>query len=184
MIQRIKQFVLDPALRRYVAVGIFNTLLSFALYSLGVAVIRLDPLVSNVISTIITLCVSYFLNRKFVFRSNAGYVQSAVTFVAVTLFSGLLVQSGVIWLVLRLGGLWFPAASAILVKEIAKVVAIGVGMFANYIGYHWLFRVAPSISRRRVLSADPAQEQERPAERQEADAVLQPGVQSQGKAIK
>jgi len=136
----IKALVTDAALRRYVGVGIFNTCVDFALYSLGTAVFHWYPLVANVVSTTITLCVSYFLNRRFVFRSNVGYARSIPTFVAVTLFSGLLVQSGVIWLVLHAAAIWTSALDTTLIREAAKVIAIGVGMCSNYVGYHWLFR--------------------------------------------
>ena len=100
---RVRAILGDGAALRYVGVGVFNSLLDLGLFTLFSVALGITPLVANVMSTSITLCVSYFLNRHFVFRSNVGYARSAVQFVTVTLFSGLVVQSGVIWLVTTVG---------------------------------------------------------------------------------
>ncbi len=125
---------------RYVLVGGFNTLLDVGLFTLFATVVGLPALVSNVISTCITLCVSYLLNRSFVFKSDRKHTHTVAQFVAVTLFSGLLVQSGVIWLVLTVAGHLFPQARHEVLAPVAKVCAVGVGMVSNYLGYRWLFR--------------------------------------------
>jgi len=125
---------------KYVLVGGFNTLLDLGLFSVFSIVVGITPVLANVMSTCIVLCVSYFLNRRFVFKSNASYVRSSVQFVAVTLFSGLVVQSAVIWCVTHLLAWWFTPEQAHLWAVIAKICAMGVGMISNYIGYHWLFR--------------------------------------------
>lgn len=132
-------------LLRYLVVGSFNTLLDLGLFSLFAVVVGLPPLLANVISTCITLCVSFFLNHRVVFRSTHGAWNTFIPFVTVTLFSGLVVQSAVIWGVIHLAGVVVPAAPDSLVAPAAKVCAIGVGMVSNFLGYRWLF----SGSRRR-----------------------------------
>lgn len=122
---------------RYVGVGLFNTALDLTLFTVFAVGVGLWEIWANVCSTTITLCVSYFLNRRFVFRSDAGYAQSFVQFVAVTLFSGLLVQSGVIWVVVHLAAPLPLCDSTVAVG--AKVCAMGVGLVTNYLGYRWLF---------------------------------------------
>jgi putative flippase GtrA len=124
---------------RYVLVGVFNSLLDLGLFTLFAVVVGLHPLVANVLSTTITLCVSYLLNRVFVFRTTRSVQGTVVQFVAVTLISGLLVQSAVIWAVLGLGALVVPSLSHDLLEPLAKVCAMGVGMVSNYLGYRWLF---------------------------------------------
>ncbi len=127
------------SLWRYVLVGGFNSLLDLGLFTLFAIPLGLQPLVANVLSTMITLCVSYLINRFWVFRSDASWARSAVSFVVVTLTSGLLIQSGVIWLVLRAGEAMGPSLSYEVVAPVAKVLAMGVGMISNYLGYRWLF---------------------------------------------
>ena len=127
------------AFLRYVLVGVFNTLLDLGLFTLFAVVVGLHPLVANVLSTSITLCVSYLLNRVFVFRTSRSVQGTVVQFVAVTLISGLLIQSGVIWVVLRVGALVVPDLSPDILEPLAKICAMGVGMVSNYLGYRWLF---------------------------------------------
>lgn len=124
---------------RYLFVGGFNTLLDLGLFTLFAVVVGLDPLVANLCSTSITLCVSYLLNRVFVFRTTRSVQRTLVSFVTVTLISGLLVQSAVIWVVLRLGGVVLPDLSQDVLEPLAKICAMGVGMVSNYLGYRWLF---------------------------------------------
>lgn len=127
------------AFLRYLLVGVFNTLLDLGLFSVFVVVVGIHPLVANILSTSITLCVSYLLNRVFVFRTARSVQRTVVQFVAVTLISGLVVQSAVIWTVMRLGALIVPDLSHDVLAPLAKICAMGVGMGSNYLGYRWLF---------------------------------------------
>lgn len=124
---------------RYLLVGGFNTLLDLGLFTLFAVIVGLQPLVANVISTSITLCLSYLLNRAFVFRTERSVQRTVVQFVAVTLMSGLVVQSAIIWTAIRLGALIMPGLSHDVLAPLAKICAMGVGMVSNYLGYRWLF---------------------------------------------
>lgn len=128
------------SLLRYVLVGGFNTLLDIGLFTLLATVVRLYPLLANVISTAVVICVSYALNRAFVFRSDRKHTRTLPQFVIVTLFSALVVQSAVIWVVIHLGGRLLPQLPYDVLAPAAKVCATGVGMISNYLGYRWLFR--------------------------------------------
>jgi putative flippase GtrA len=127
------------AFLRYLLVGGFNTLLDLGLFTLFAVVVGIQPLVANVLSTTITLCVSYLLNRVFVFRTERSVQRTVVQFVAVTLISGLAVQSAVIWAVLHVGELVAPGLSYDVLAPVAKIFAMGVGMISNFLGYRWLF---------------------------------------------
>lgn len=124
---------------RYVVVGSFNSILDLALFSLFAVVVGLPPVVANVLSTCITLCVSFFLNHRFVFKSDRTGWKVFIPFVAVTLVSGLLIQSAVIWGVIHLAGIVVPTASSAVVAPVSKVCAMGVGMISNFLGYRLLF---------------------------------------------
>ena len=140
---RVGSRIRGPFLR-YVLVGGFNSLLDLGLFTLFADVFGIQPLVANVCSTSITLCVSYLLNRVFVFRTQRSVQGTVVQFVAITLTSALVVQSAVIWLVLHIGAIVAPGLSHDILAPIAKVCAMGIGMITNYLGYRWLFAHRPS----------------------------------------
>ena len=127
------------AFLRYLLVGVFNTLLDLGLFTLFAVVVGLDPLVANILSTCITLCVSYLLNRLFVFRTARSVQRTVVQFVAVTLISGLVVQSAVIWTVMHLGALTVPEVPHDVLAPLAKICAMAVGKGSNYLSHRWLF---------------------------------------------
>ena len=127
-------------LLRYGMVGGFNTLLDLGLFTLFSVHLHITPLLANLMSTSIVLCVSYVLNRIIVFRSTKPVRATVVHFVTITLFTGLIVQSGVIWVVIHLGSLVAPHLSHAILAPLAKVCAMGAAMVSNYLGYHWIFR--------------------------------------------
>ena len=140
-IARVRAWIVGHrAFLRYVLVGGFNTLLDIALFTLLAVPVGLPPLVANVCSTVVTMSVSYLLNRLFVFRSDSGVARTVGQFVAVTLTSAFVVQSIVIESVIRLGEWVVPTLDHGVLTSGAKVCATGVGMITNYLGYRWLFR--------------------------------------------
>ena len=124
---------------RYGLVGSFNSLLDLGLFSLFSVGLHITEVVANVMSTSIVLCVSYVLNRLFVFRSNRPVRSTVVHFVSITLFTGLIVQSSVIWAVVHLGSYLFPSLSHAFLAPFAKLCAMGAAMVSNYAGYRWIF---------------------------------------------
>lgn len=124
---------------RYVLVGLFNTALDLALFTLLAVGVGLAAVLSNTVSTVCVMTVSFFLNRAWVFRSESSGVTTYLRFAAVTLFTGLLVQSAVIVSVLVLAEAVVPSLAVELVTPAAKVVAMGTGMVVNFLGYRWLF---------------------------------------------
>src|ERR1700690_2085390 len=83
---------------RFFLVGSFNTLLDFALYFIFSNLISLYPVLASILSTGLTMCVSFFLNHHFVFRSNKSKRQTVTRFVSATLFNVWVIQSAVIFL--------------------------------------------------------------------------------------
>jgi len=124
---------------RYGLVGTFNSLLDLGLFSLFSVGLHITVVLANVMSTSIVLCVSYVLNRLFVFRSNRPVRSTVVHFVTITLFTGLVVQSAVIWAVVHLGTLLLPSLSHAILAPFAKLCAMGTAMVCNYLGYRWIF---------------------------------------------
>ena len=137
-LRRIGAKFRDLSFLRYVMVGALNTVLDLALFTIGVAVFKLQPLVANIISTTITMCVSYLLNRSFVFRSDQKHSRALIPFFTVTLTSGLLIQGAVITVIMALTRSVTVVPYEVLATG-AKVCAIGVGLISNYLGYRFIF---------------------------------------------
>lgn len=131
--------MLKNSAHRYLVVGLGNTALDLVLFTVLAVAAGVPPVLANVISTVVVMTISFFLNRSFVFRSEASGPSAYAGFVAVTLFSGLVLQSLVILGVIHLAGAVVPDLSDELVKPAAKVVAMACGMVSNFLGYRWVF---------------------------------------------
>lgn len=124
---------------RYLVVGVGTSLLDFSLFSLLSVGFDLPVIPSNITSTIITVCVSYWINQHFVFQAKGFSWASFFSFAGLTLFTGMVLQSAIIWAIVH--GL--PALglglSLSLLKPAAKIVAMGTGAVCNYLGYRFIF---------------------------------------------
>lgn len=124
---------------RYLIVGVGTSLLDLTLFSLLSVVIGINEVVSNVCSTIVTVCVSYLVNRSFVFRAERATWKSFFSFAGVTLVTGMLIQSAVIWGVIRVGHALVPSLPPAFLNPASKVFAMGIGAICNYLGYRYVF---------------------------------------------
>ncbi|MEO9322644.1 GtrA family protein [Nocardioides sp. C4-1] len=130
---------LDRSAVRYVVVGLANTGLDLALFTALAVGLDARPVVANVVSTVVVMTISFFVNRSWVFGADDAGARAYAGFVAVTLFSGLVLQSLVILGVLQLAGAVAPEVPHDLAAPAAKVVAMGVGMVSNFLGYRYVF---------------------------------------------
>ena len=122
---------------RYLVTGVFNTALDICIYLSLVELFGLYPVIANVISTVIVLSISFFLNYYFVFRSNKSKGKTVPFFVGVTLFNGWFIQSLVIWLVISV---FTPFITEHWLNAFAKLCGVGVGMVCNFLEYRIIFR--------------------------------------------
>ncbi|CRH92259.1 GtrA-like protein [Chlamydia trachomatis] len=128
------------SLPRYLVTGGMMSVLDWGLFT-GLCVGFVFPAVlANICSTIITICVSYFLNQRFVFKARKASWQSFFSFSGLTLFTGLVLQSLVILGVLQFLALFHGHPFSSYAALGAKIVAMGVGATCNYLGYKYLFR--------------------------------------------
>lgn len=130
----------DGALARYLVVGVGISLLDLALFSGFALVVGLHEVAANVLSTIIAVCASYFINRAYVFRADRISWRSFFSFAGVTLFTGLVLQSLIIWLLVSAAVWEFVGLSEAAGLPVVKIFAMGVGAFANFLGYRLVFR--------------------------------------------
>lgn len=129
---------------RYLVVGLANTALDLVLFTVLAVAAGVPPVLANVVSTVVVMTISFFLNRSWVFRAESAGLRAYAGFVGVTLFSGLVLQSLVILGVIQLADAVAPDLAEEVVKPAAKVVAMGVGMVSNFLGYRWVFSGRPA----------------------------------------
>lgn len=124
---------------RYLLVGVGTSLLDFTLFNALSVALRVPVIPSNVVSTIVTVCVSYLINRAFVFRAERPTWSSFFSFAGLTLLTGLVLQSAIISGTLEGIGLFRPGLDSKISHPIAKAVAMGLAAACNFLGYRWIF---------------------------------------------
>ncbi len=72
---------------RFFVVGVLNTGLDLTLYFIFADVLSIYPVVASLLSTGITMCLSFYLNHTFVFKSTKDKRGTAIRFVPATLFN-------------------------------------------------------------------------------------------------
>ena len=124
---------------RYLVIGICISLLDFSLFSFLTLFMGITETLSNIFSTVISITTSYFLNSKFVFRAGRYSVLSFVSFSGITLATGLILQTFVIWVFVLTASNVAPELSELIVLPSAKVCAMAIGAVFNYFGYKYIF---------------------------------------------
>lgn len=127
---------------RFGLVGVVNTAIDFGILFLLTNLFAIPKIPANVMSTSVAFVFSFFVNKKFTFKSHGkeGVVKQAILFTVVTLFGIWVVQSLVIIIVspiaTQLG------ASDNLALFISKFIATIASLVWNYLFYSKLvFRV-------------------------------------------
>ncbi|MFE5774669.1 GtrA family protein [Brachybacterium sp. NPDC056505] len=124
---------------RFLVSGGAMALLDLCLYSGGTLLVHWPPIAAHVVSTLITICVSFAVNRAFVFRAHGTGVRAFVPFLAVTLVTALVIQTLIITGVVHACGVLFPQAPEGVVAIAAKIIAVGVAAVCNFVSYRVIF---------------------------------------------
>jgi putative flippase GtrA len=148
--------------RRFVAVGVLNTLVDYVLFIALTKALHLSlswVWVAKLVSGTVAISLSFYLNRTWVFRTNGAAKAQAARFVATTVFAVYAIQTPLTqifsdtytWIgrasydVLRDTGIpgHFPGVltEPLAIKTTAFVMATAVSMTFNFIVYRsWVFR--------------------------------------------
>jgi len=127
---------------RFGIVGVANTALDFLILFILVG-LGLDKIPANYISTSIAFIFSFFVNKKFTFKSTSGNVKKQfAVFVVVTIIGLWVIQplviTGVGWVLTPTG--WTSGV----ILFAAKIVATVASLIWNYLFYSRLvFKKAP-----------------------------------------
>ena len=141
---------------RFLVAGSLNTALDFLILNALALLVGLPTLVANVASVTVGISISYLLNHFFVFRHpDRPTIRTFAQFFLVTGFSSLVLQSLIIYgfevfFDTRFGTslLFLPSAGekAFLAINVAKAVAVMVGLVWNFCLYKFVVFRAPSAA--------------------------------------
>ncbi len=125
---------------RFVAAGIFNTLVDVGVFNFFIIVFGLRVVPASIISTTTAMIVSYIINKKAVFRSQTPHsLKQVILFVAVTLTGIWLIQTIIMVQVLEFLESFFNASEQSFLlwflQNVAKGIGILVGAVWSYLGY-------------------------------------------------
>lgn len=134
---------------RFTAVGVVNTLLNLAMFNLLIFIFDLNVVLSNLIAIIISILLSFALNKNYVFQDDSVGGESLKKlsyFVIVTVFSQLIVQQ--LFLIIFSLYATFPgevaysfannfvnASREFWIYNTAKCIGIVFSLVINYIVY-------------------------------------------------
>lgn len=118
---------------RFILVGICNTTIDFSiLFTLRALGLPVMP--ANIISTTAAFCFSFFANKKYTFKGNAGNLKKQIPLFVIISLTGLWgVQTVVIFLISTLFATSTLDEGVVLL--IAKIVATATSLVWNYIFY-------------------------------------------------
>lgn len=150
---------------RFVLVGVVNTGVDFLLLNLLVSFVGLPLYGANLISAFAAMCLSFVLNKNFVFHENKrATAREFFTFIGVTLLSIWGVQTLVIFLLTQQfpeplftiadavhnTGLTQSLSSTFISNNLAKIIATLASLVWNYVFYKYVV-FAPSKSKEPAL---------------------------------
>jgi len=126
---------------KFLAVGGANTAVDFILYSVIANLFVVYPPLASIISTGLTLILSFFLNHHFVFRSQKKKRNVAVQFVTITLFNVWIIQTLIITLFIHsFGSAQFFIDHEWTLNTVAKLSGVAISFMLNFIGYRYIFK--------------------------------------------
>ena len=137
---------------RFLFVGSINTLLDFFLYFIFANLLSLYPVIASILSTGLTMCVSFYLNHHFVFRSSKKKRHTVARFVGITLFNVWVVQSVVIFFALNaFRNMGFLSQHHWTLNLSAKLCGVAVSFMLNFLMYRYIFHEKQSGSEETIV---------------------------------
>ncbi len=120
---------------KFVLTGGLNTVIDFLIYNLFANLIGINAVVSNIISTSICISISFYLNSRYVWKTQKSLRETAPGFLIVSLFSAWCVQSLAISAVMSIWG------DNAIITALSKLFGSACGMVTNYLGYKVVFSI-------------------------------------------
>jgi putative flippase GtrA len=132
-----KRTFISASFLKFLVVGSLNTALDFGVFLTLTSSVHLAIPIANIISTSAALCLSFVLNKYFVFEADHAKTGHFIQFTLLTLFNVWLVQTLVI---LGARGILTSLFDEVWhLNAIAKIIGVGVSMVLNFVSYKILF---------------------------------------------
>ncbi len=130
----------DDYLRRFLIIGLLNTALDFLLFFIFADLLSIYPVISSIFSTGIVMCLSFYLNHNFVFKSKKNKKNTFIQFFIVSIFNVWIVQSVIIYLSLQIfkNFIFFLDHSWTL-NMFSKLCGISFSFVLNFLMYRYIF---------------------------------------------
>ena len=144
----IKQIInKNPYFSRFLVVGSVNTLIDITFFFIFANLLRINPIISNLFSTSISMCISFYLNHYLVFKSNKKKKQTVLKFIVITVFNVWVVQSVVIYIMIStMKHISFLNPNhRWTINILAKISGICVSFLLNFFMYKHIFHDSKKI---------------------------------------
>lgn len=126
---------------KFFGVGTLNTLVDFLIFFFVANLLHVYPPFASILSTGITLVMSFYLNHSFVFKSQKSKKKAVLKFTLVTIFNVWVIQTTVIALTIYiLGNTSYFTEHIWTLNLFAKLCGVGVSFILNFIGYRHIFK--------------------------------------------
>lgn len=136
----------DRTFLRFLLVGVFNTIVGLSSIAFFLNVAGAGYWASTFLGNTIGAVVSYFLNKRFTFRSNTSIRGSLWKFFLITfLCYGISYGAGLVggWLLAAI----FPGVTAKLAENLSALFGTGLYTITNYLGHkYFTFRPSGTLS--------------------------------------
>lgn len=128
-------------LTKFLGVGSINTLVDLVLFFVLANILEVFAPIASIISTGLTLILSFFLNHHFVFRSQKKRRSTAFQFILITLFNVWVIQTSIIWIVVHiLDDIIYFDTHEWSLNLLAKLCGVSVSFVLNFLGYRYIFK--------------------------------------------
>lgn len=123
---------MDKSFFTFLLVGILNTMIGLSCIYLFLNIVQLPYWVATFLGNAIGACISYFLNKRFTFKSDSRIAASAVRFLFVVLLSYLIAYK----VGLEIVGFFIGEMNSLqdYMDEIAVLLGSGFYTLLNYFG--------------------------------------------------
>ncbi|NCC99952.1 MAG: GtrA family protein [Bacteroidia bacterium] len=126
---------------KFLIIGSTNTIIDLSLFMIFANFMSIYPVYSSILSTGITLMVSFFLNHHFVFKSQKKRRTTLIAFVGTTLFNVWIIQSTVIFIAYHsLENIVYFDDHIWTLNLVSKLCGVSVSTILNYLSYRKIFK--------------------------------------------
>ncbi len=156
MFQHIVSKIPLKKISSFIGIGLFNTVFNVALFDVLIFLLHMSALVANFLSLLVSITLSYFLNKAFVFKDSRQVgVSQLLQFLAGTFAIQLIAQHLAVWLLGEkytllgrsayslTGALHLPLSEQFVILNVAKGLGVIVSVVVAYVFYDRLIFAQP-----------------------------------------